>query len=774
MSEHTIRLSLTQDYAKSWKIWEGLREIVQNWYDGLLSTIDHISNSVPQNKSLEGPLLSRNESQVLEVYSAYARYYGETEEIQLGRIEVDKLNNSIHLINSYTELARKVLLLGYSAKSERKEVIGQFGEGLKVGALALVREGRQLVMQTQSDKWGFCMERDPVFEEQVLTIQVSKRNAEGEVDVDTSTLQLSPTDTCLTLYPILLSEWRKFSQRFLFLETLLQEDFVKSESGWLLLAPRFSGQLYVRQIWVSDMSKAAGGMLAGVNLHILRLDRDRRSVLQQSELDHTLSAMWARALESRPELIPVYLGLLVEKGDNSCDTRHAGFYFDNRQTAKSLAMEFFKRYGEEAYPLSSSGSSLSDIKTEIGQNIIVCNNMLVDLLMRSGMFLSREQYLKTNINPGMKLFDDIVSVDSLSEDEMNILRHAVQIVRTVYPSISIGCVIITLQRVDKIHITVEKFIQIPLWMLNRDTICSKFCVNSATAHPFFPHGFLANSIFFTLKQDAMSFPTNQMMVSGVTFGYASILGDLMSQVCHTVPPFCQSIHILPDTLLTKEKEERIQALSESLEYLKNQMVQREGTMLTQYQSLQHEVTILEQKLQDGEDNFFNKQAALIQSYDDKMREADTAASKELSKLKDELIDTRSDLSHKQDLIDELRSNLEEVRASHARGEEVEKQKILRLRKMLAERSNALYELICNREGPVSSVSEVRVKELTNLLQEEMRVLDDQRLCIVCATEEKAIVLMPCRHHQICETCAKELYVCPLCRACITDRIKIFS
>ena len=503
--EHTIRLSLTQDYAKSWKIWEGLREIVQNWYDGLLSTIDHVSASSAHSLLLEGPVISWSESDLSEVFKATARFSGEREEIPLGRIEVDKLKNSLYLINSHTELARKVLLLGYSAKSERKEVIGQFGEGLKVGALALVREGRQLVMETQKDKWGFCMERDPVFEEQVLTIQVGQRNAEGEVDVDTSTLQLSPTDTCLTLYPLLLSEWRKFSQRFLFLETFKAEEVFKSEAGWLILTPRFSGQLYVRQIWVADMSSAAGGMLAGVNLHRLRLDRDRRSVLQQSELDHTVSAMWALALESHPELIPMYMGLLVEKGDNCCDTRHASFYFDNRQTAKSLAMEFFKRYGQEAYPLSSSGAPLSDLKMEIGQNIVLCNNMLVDLLMRSGMFLSREQYLKTRSNPVSTLMDDTVSFESLSEEEMGVLRHSVEVVKVVYPTFHTGRVLVTTRPSDKITITVEKFIEIPKWMLDHEVICSKFGLDSVLTSPFFPHGFLANSIFFTIKQDAGEF-----------------------------------------------------------------------------------------------------------------------------------------------------------------------------------------------------------------------------------------------------------------------------
>ena len=106
--EHTIRLSLTQDYAKSWKIWEGLREVIQNWYDGLLSTIDHLSTSGAQTRTLEGPVISRSESDLSEIFKATAHFTGEKDEIPLGRIEVDKLENSLYLINNHTELARNL------------------------------------------------------------------------------------------------------------------------------------------------------------------------------------------------------------------------------------------------------------------------------------------------------------------------------------------------------------------------------------------------------------------------------------------------------------------------------------------------------------------------------------------------------------------------------------------------------------------------------------------------------------------------------------------
>ena len=38
----SISLSLTENYAPSWRTWEGVRELVQNWYDGLLSSLDSL------------------------------------------------------------------------------------------------------------------------------------------------------------------------------------------------------------------------------------------------------------------------------------------------------------------------------------------------------------------------------------------------------------------------------------------------------------------------------------------------------------------------------------------------------------------------------------------------------------------------------------------------------------------------------------------------------------------------------------------------------------
>lgn len=35
-----IHLTITDTYAKTWGTWEGVREFVQNWYDGVLSSYE--------------------------------------------------------------------------------------------------------------------------------------------------------------------------------------------------------------------------------------------------------------------------------------------------------------------------------------------------------------------------------------------------------------------------------------------------------------------------------------------------------------------------------------------------------------------------------------------------------------------------------------------------------------------------------------------------------------------------------------------------------------
>lgn len=54
-------------------------------------------------------------------------------------------------------------------------MIGQFGEGLKVGALALLRKNLSVFLETSKEIWRFDLVHDDQFGQDVLTVFVTGR-----------------------------------------------------------------------------------------------------------------------------------------------------------------------------------------------------------------------------------------------------------------------------------------------------------------------------------------------------------------------------------------------------------------------------------------------------------------------------------------------------------------------------------------------------------------------------------------------------------------------
>ncbi|KAJ7337271.1 protein localization to perinuclear region of cytoplasm [Desmophyllum pertusum] len=75
-----------------------------------------------------------------------------------------------------------------------------------------------------------------------------------------------------------------------------------------------------------------------------------------------------------------------------------------------------------------------------------------------------------------------------------------------------------------------------------------------------------------------------------------------------------------------------------------------------------------------------------------------------------------------------------------------------------------------------------LEEKESNLREELERERDKNLCVVCQTENKNIVVMPCRHMCMCKNCCTQLFriqrhhrrTCPLCRHIITSTMEIYS
>jgi len=83
-----------------------------------------------------------------------------------------------------------------------------------------------------------------------------------------------------------------------------------------------------------------------------------------------------------------------------------------------------------------------------------------------------------------------------------------------------------------------------------------------------------------------------------------------------------------------------------------------------------------------------------------------------------------------------------------------------------------YKLVVERAGRKRGQDTVEDQLLRQMENER-----EDKLCVVCQDNEKCIMILPCRHLCICETCQEPLRqirnTCPICRKGVKQMIKAY-
>lgn len=281
-----IELTIKSNYLPEWGLWEGVRELVQNAKDA------------------------------------------ETE--FSASLEVSHGDDKLTLHNEGVTLPVTSLLMGHSTKAE-KDLIGQFGEGLKLGILALTRMGRKVSIRTKNERWTPRIGMSPNFKENVLFVDVSETE--------------SYVNAVIVEIELLNREWDSFEHKFLWLK---EPEKLNTYRGDILLEDKHRGCLFVKGVYVGKEDKYK----YGYNFANAKVDRDRK-MISAWDRRHETCCMWVDALEKNEDYVDDFFSLLENPSE---DLINYDFYMANyssESSLKNLMRIFSEKYGEESVPVSN-------------------------------------------------------------------------------------------------------------------------------------------------------------------------------------------------------------------------------------------------------------------------------------------------------------------------------------------------------------------------------------------------------------------------------------
>ena len=273
-----INTWISMNYCKKWDIWCGIREILQNQMDGITSIIGKSNIKVIPF----GPSENNIKYQFNFVHK-------DTNEI-FGQILYNEVNNTLKVWNNGKLETGDLLLGGLKDDLNNEEIIGRFGEGMKLAALAFVRKNKRFSIITDGKLWSFIQKNDNNF------IKNGQPQPCLHWKGENCNIERYANKVTIEITPFSLDEWIPYIDNFLWLtQRNVGRINAKDSNGniisQLLYNKSFKNKIYVKDILIQTIKEENNGATScyfGYNTD-LELDRDRNAVKYLDERNRKFS-----------------------------------------------------------------------------------------------------------------------------------------------------------------------------------------------------------------------------------------------------------------------------------------------------------------------------------------------------------------------------------------------------------------------------------------------------------------------------------------------------
>ena len=140
-----LNMWIAENYCSHWGIKEGLREFLQNQFDGMIIKVGNKNNICVERNENDFDFFEKNQKE------------------KIGGINYISSKEMISIWNK--GIIRQGDFLFGSSKEEikNKDIIGRFGEGMKLGILALSRLNKNVTIFSHDKVYNFFFEKDNNF-----------------------------------------------------------------------------------------------------------------------------------------------------------------------------------------------------------------------------------------------------------------------------------------------------------------------------------------------------------------------------------------------------------------------------------------------------------------------------------------------------------------------------------------------------------------------------------------------------------------------------------
>lgn len=308
----TVELSIDSSYL-DWGLKEGIRELVQN-------SIDADAKGHKMN------------------------------------LDYDEEKQMVIVSNEGAKLSRKTLLLGFTTKRGDMDQIGQYGEGMKLGCLGLIKDECEVTIYNQDETWVPKLVHSKEYDQEVLAFELHEAglfSKYGKSDFEGVKIEIRG---------ISLDQWKEARKQFLIFEDSRKLRTYDTPYGKVLDGVDMFGAIYVNGILVEKIVDENFQYGYNFKTGLIKVDRDRRMV-ERYTIKSMTGKCWVYLAMNNEALFPEMENLLKKNSPDVQDLRYS-FNVDSK-LRKRLAESFVQAFGKHAIPVLSQDQV--DVANHIGR-----------------------------------------------------------------------------------------------------------------------------------------------------------------------------------------------------------------------------------------------------------------------------------------------------------------------------------------------------------------------------------------------------------------------